>query len=123
MFDRRGDGGLEILKETGTADTNNSTILLNKSIKGSGSVVLDGYGAVMERDCPAFPTTRPSVKIQFTNQDNDKIDDGYDSKGELLHISEGLCKMMKMEIQTKIGNYNKSFNSKFTQSNTHNLHQ
>ncbi len=86
------------MDETGTANTNDSTILLNTSIERSRSDVLEGDSAAMETECLKFLTTRPSAPNQFTNQNDEKIDAGYDSKGELLYIPEGLCKDDKDEI-------------------------
>ncbi len=98
LMDRRGDDCVEILEETGTADTNNSTVPLYASIERSRSTVLEGDSVATETECPKFPTTRPLAPNQFTNQNEEKIDAGYDSKGELLYIPKGLNKDDEDEI-------------------------
>ncbi len=85
LLDRRGDDGFEILEETGTADTNNITILNRRKWECCfrGRQRSDG--------------NRLSTKMM-------KIDDSYDSKGELLYITEELCDDDDNEAQNSKAN-------------------
>ncbi len=78
----------EILEESGTADDIEATSLLNASVGGSGNVVLERDHALTPTECAAFPTKIPLVPNWFTNQDDKKIDDSYNSNGQLLYIPE-----------------------------------
>ncbi len=121
LMDRRGDDCVDILEETGTADTNDSTVPLYASIERGRNAVLEGDSAVTETECLKFPTTRPLAPNRFTNQNEEKIDTGYDSKGGLIYIPKGLNEdnegLNLLKQATNFGTYDKSSNSEFTHGN------
>ncbi len=60
-----------------------------------GNVVLNRNGGTGSNggvtNNPTFSMTMPSVINWFTNQEDNKIDKGYNAEGLILYISEGLC--------------------------------
>ncbi len=59
---------------------------------------MEGDAVATETECHLFPTTTQLVPNQFTNHNDNKIDKGYDSNGQIYFIPEGLCEDDEDEI-------------------------
>ncbi len=56
-----------------------------------------------------FPTTMPSVPNQFTNQGDNKLNDGYKSEGDFFTSQKDFVMMMMMVMMMKITTMNNLF--------------
>ncbi len=105
LSDPDGDDGAEYLEESDTADPSNNP----NSLSSPTSPVIEGVTGGVPQTVSAtlpnvaqFQSEHPSQINQLANKDNDLIDEGYDSKGDLLYY---LDKVLSQELDYK---YNES---------------